>query len=148
MEGLMGVDLPFPTEMENKFLALRFFLIPNHPKPWHSQIIEKGLLSSKSLKIDHAWERRSRCPPPGSDEANPYSAKAIGGKAEAHAKAGDELSEEDLEVVAGGAAKRVGSLWRPNPLPRPTRPRIKPRPMRPIWIVRINHFWTAQLSMR
>ena len=33
MEGLMGVDLPFPTEMENKFLALRFFLIPNHPKP-------------------------------------------------------------------------------------------------------------------
>jgi len=32
MEGFMGVALPFSAEMENQFLALRSFLIPNHPK--------------------------------------------------------------------------------------------------------------------
>ena len=44
-------------------------------------------------------------PPAGSGEAKPDVAQASDAKAEAAATAGDELSEEALEAVAGGASR-------------------------------------------
>ena len=41
-------------------------------------------------------------PPAGSDEAQQEAAQASDAKAEAAGTASDELSEEDLEAVAGG----------------------------------------------
>ena len=53
-------------------------------------------------------------PPAGSDEAQQEAAQASDAKAEATstAKASDELSEDDLEAVAGGAGATVNA---PNP---------------------------------
>jgi hypothetical protein len=50
-------------------------------------------------------------PPAGSGEAKPDGAQTTDTKAEATstAKASDELSEDDLEAVAGGSG------WDPNP---------------------------------
>ena len=43
-------------------------------------------------------------PPAGSDEAQQEAAQASDAKAEAAGTASDELSEDDLEAVAGGSA--------------------------------------------
>ena len=45
-------------------------------------------------------------PPAGSDEAQQDVAQASDAKAEAAGTASDELSEDDLEAVAGGAVGR------------------------------------------
>ena len=47
-------------------------------------------------------------PPAGSDEAQQEAAQASDAKAEAAGTASDELSEDDLEAVAGG--RRRGPL--------------------------------------
>jgi hypothetical protein len=62
--------------------------------------------------------------PAGSDEAQQDVAQANGAKAEATstAKAGDELSEEALEAVAGG-----GRIPGPGPGPHPD-PRLLFKP--------------------
>ena len=45
-------------------------------------------------------------PPAGSDEAQQEAAQASDAKAEAAGTASDELSEDDLEAVAGGSWKK------------------------------------------
>ena len=49
-------------------------------------------------------------PPAGSDEAQQDVAQASDAKAEAAGTASDELSEDDLEAVAGGQKPTQGSL--------------------------------------
>jgi len=53
--------------------------------------------------------------PAGSDEAQQDVAQAIGAKAEDTGTASDELSEDDLEAVAGGrGSHRGGEAGRPE----------------------------------
>jgi hypothetical protein len=54
-------------------------------------------------------------PPAGSGEAQQDVAQAIGAKAEDTGTASDELSEDDLEAVAGGrGSHRGGEAGRPE----------------------------------